>query len=98
VSTTQGSQNHTGVSAITHTKLYQYHLVKRVTFLLATVDTHVTSSNLIFSLKESSLELPIKQIIFFKLGYTSFLSVRVLGVKNIKLYVKIFNVKNNITV
>jgi len=43
VSTTQGSQNHTGVSAITHIKLYQYHLVKRVTFLLATVDTHVTS-------------------------------------------------------
>jgi len=96
VSTTQGSQNHTGVSAVTLTKLYQYHLVKRVTFLLATVDTHVTSSNLIFSLKESSLELPIKQRIFFKLVYTSFPSV--VGVKNIKLYVQNFSVKNNITV
>jgi len=96
VSTTQGSQYHSGVSAITHTKLYQYHLVKRVTFLLATVDTHLTSSNLIFSLKESSLGLPIKQRKFFKLVYTLFPSV--LGVKNIKLYVQNFNVKNRITV
>ena len=52
------------VSAITQTKFYQYHLVKRVTFLLATVGTHVTSSNLVFSLMESSLELPMKQRIF----------------------------------
>ena len=56
----------------------------------------MTSSNLIFSLKESSLELPIKQRIFFKLVYTSFPSV--LGVKIIKLYVKNFSVKNNKTV
>jgi hypothetical protein len=75
VSTTHGSQNHTGVSAITRTKLYLYHVVKCVTLLLVTLDTHVTSSNLIFILMESSLELPIKQRICFNFIYTSYASV-----------------------
>lgn len=90
------TKSYWGFSNHTHTKLCQYHLVKCVTFLLVTVDTYVTSSNLIFSLKESSLGLPIKQRIFFKLVYSSFPSV--LGVKNIKLHVQNINGKNNITV